>query len=243
MSLPTFDAEPSYQQIWEAVWERLRTAILTGELASGTKLVEAELANQFRVSRGPVREALRELSREGLVMDVPRRGTFVCTMTQTDLVEVYSIRSALEVRAIRDGVEHATAVELRAIAEAYKVMDAAWSRVAESEWENSIWTEAISADNVFHRSVIALAKNNRMDTIYGQMASQTMLLLVTAAEADHSLRLAPLGQVHGAIAEAIAGRDVKAACAAVEEHYDYTRSRLFTSRTAPAEQRQTRKKS
>ena len=59
MSLPTFDAEPSYQQIWEAVWERIRTAILTGELASGTKLVEAELANQFRVSRGPIREALR----------------------------------------------------------------------------------------------------------------------------------------------------------------------------------------
>jgi DNA-binding GntR family transcriptional regulator len=70
-----------------------------------------------------------------------------------------------------------------------------------------------------------------------------MLLLVTAAEADHSLRLAPLGQVHGAIAEAIARRDVKAACAAVEEHYDYTRSRLFASGNPPAEQRQTRKKS
>jgi DNA-binding GntR family transcriptional regulator len=49
--------------------------------------------------------------------------------------------------------------------------------------------------------------------------------------------------VHGAIAEAIARRDVKAACAAVEEHYDYTRSRLFASGNPPAEQRQTRKKS
>jgi len=119
MTLPTFDVEPAYLQIWESVWERLRQAILAGEIAAGTKLVEAEMAEQFRVSRGPIRQALRELSREDLVMQVPRRGTFVSTITQNDLIEVYSVRAALEVGAMREGAERATAAELKDIGQAH----------------------------------------------------------------------------------------------------------------------------
>ena len=194
-------------------------------------------AQQFRLSRGPIHQALRELAREGLVVEVPRRGTFVSTITQADLIEVYSVRAALEVRAIRDAVKRATPSEIKALNQAYRVMDEAWSKVQDAASDNVIWTSAITADNAFHRAIIGLAKNGRMASIYEQMTSQTTLLLVTAAETDMSLRVAPFGEVHRDIADAISRRDVEAACAAVEEHYEYTRSRLFAASEAATSRR------
>ena len=86
----------AHKQLWEAVSERLRDEILEGRLPAGTRLVETELAERFGVSRCPVRDALQELSRTGLTVDLPRRGTFVSSLTEGDLVEVYVIRSAIE---------------------------------------------------------------------------------------------------------------------------------------------------
>ncbi len=76
--------------------ERLRAAILAGELAPGTALVETTLATQFDVSRGPLREALRELIEEGLLVTVPYTGTHVITLSVQDIHEIYSMRIALE---------------------------------------------------------------------------------------------------------------------------------------------------
>ena len=66
--------------LWEAVVERLRASILSGELAAGARLNEVELAQRFGTSRGPVREATKELAREGLVVELPRRGHVVSTL-------------------------------------------------------------------------------------------------------------------------------------------------------------------
>src|SRR5439155_2242489 len=102
-------------QLWEAVLERMRTAILAGDLAPGSKLVETELAERFGTSRGPVREAIRELAREGLVVELPRRGTVVTTLTARDLAEVYAVREALEVAASRSVIASAGDGELRGL--------------------------------------------------------------------------------------------------------------------------------
>jgi DNA-binding GntR family transcriptional regulator len=220
-------AEPAYQQVWETICERLRNAILSGDLAAGTKLVEADLAQTFGVSRGPIREALRELSREGLVVDLPRRGTFVCTLTQADLAEVYLVREALELVAVREVTANATDAELAALAESHRVMDATW--------RGDDWNAAITADAWFHLTLIKLAKNKRMETIYEQMGAQTVLLLVTASTSDVSLRGAPLQAIHRAIADAVVARDVEAAREAIADHYRYTRHRLFeTMKRGPA---------
>lgn len=76
--------------------ERLRTAILDGEIAPGAQLVETTLAQQFDVSRGPLREALRELIEEGLLITVPYTGTHVIALTVQDIHEIYSMRITLE---------------------------------------------------------------------------------------------------------------------------------------------------
>jgi DNA-binding GntR family transcriptional regulator len=214
-----FEAEPSYQQVWETICERVRASILSGDLAAGTKLVEADLAQRFGVSRGPIREALRELSREGLVVDLPRRGTFVCTLSQADLTEVYAVREALELVAVREATASATDAELAAFAESHREMD--------ETWRGDDWNAAITADARFHLTLIKLAKNKRMETIYEQMGAQTVLLLVTASSSDVSLRGAPLQAIHRAIADAVVARDVEAARDAITDHYRYTHERLF----------------
>ena len=83
--------------------ESLRSAILGGQLAPGTALVETTLAAQFNVSRGPLREAMRQLIEEGLLVTVPNTGTHVISLSVDDVREIYSMRVTLE----RFAFEHA----------------------------------------------------------------------------------------------------------------------------------------
>lgn len=76
--------------------ERLRKAILSGDIAPGAQLVETTLADQFEVSRGPLREALRQLIEEGLLVTVPYTGTHVIALSVEDVAEIYSMRITLE---------------------------------------------------------------------------------------------------------------------------------------------------
>ena len=80
--------------------ERLRAAILAGDIPPGTPLVETSLSERFNVSRGPLREALRQLIEEGLVVTVPYTGTHVASLSVDDVREIYSLRTALEIFAI-----------------------------------------------------------------------------------------------------------------------------------------------
>src|SRR5919206_3191005 len=81
--------------------ELLRERILAGDFALGERLVEAKIARQLQISRGPVREALRQLRAEGLVREEPRRGVFVVDLTVDDVREIYELRAAIEGRAAR----------------------------------------------------------------------------------------------------------------------------------------------
>jgi DNA-binding GntR family transcriptional regulator len=80
--------------------ERLRAAILAGDIPPGAPLVETALSERFDVSRGPLREALRQLIEEGLLVTVPYTGTHVAPLSVEDVREIYSLRTALEIFAI-----------------------------------------------------------------------------------------------------------------------------------------------
>ena len=105
--------------------ERMRSAILDGSLPAGAKLVESELADRFGTSRGPVREAIRELAREGLVAELPRRGTGVSTLTARDLAEVYAIREGLELTASKAVIDRVSDAQLNSLAEPLRAMESA----------------------------------------------------------------------------------------------------------------------
>ena len=90
----------SYLPLREVVFRALRDAIVHGEFEPGERLLEVTLANKLGVSRTPVREAIRMLELEGLVVVVPRRGVEVAKITEKDLCDALEIRMALEELAV-----------------------------------------------------------------------------------------------------------------------------------------------
>ncbi len=209
----------AHKQLWESIADQLRDEILDGRLPAGSRLVEADLAERFGVSRGPIRVAFRELARTGLAADLPRRGTFVSNLTETDLEEVYVIRRAIEEAAVRLAItkanESGLAEMLRALDECEAAYGLAELPVA---WE---------ADMAFHRSYCSLSGNGRLVAMFDDLASQTVLLMRTALVTHASLGWTPPVEFHRQIANAIVARDVAAATAAVSAHYQYTEDRLF----------------
>ena len=96
----------------QGVTEAIRHVILAGELLPGDQVNQAQIAEQLGVSRGPVREALGQLEEEGLIRNIPYKGTFVTEITVEYIAELYSIRRVLETFAVRQAAEHATLEDL-----------------------------------------------------------------------------------------------------------------------------------
>jgi DNA-binding GntR family transcriptional regulator len=211
----------AHKQLWESVSDQLRDEILDGRIPAGSRLVEADLAERFGVSRGPIRVALRELARGGLAVDLPRRGTFVSSLTETDLEEVYVMRRAIEEAAVRLTIARASDADVAQVFEVLVEAEAAYGRDdLAAAWE---------ADMAFHRSYCELSGNGRLLAIFDDLASQTVLLMRTALAAHESLGWTPPVELHRQIANAIAGRDVAGAVAAVGAHYQYTQDRLLAT--------------
>jgi DNA-binding GntR family transcriptional regulator len=80
---------------------QIREAIRSGKLKPGDRLLETQLAEEMHISRFPIREALRYLEKEGLVQTEPFKGTYVAQLTEKDMEELYSLRSAIEELAVR----------------------------------------------------------------------------------------------------------------------------------------------
>ena len=93
-----------YLPLRDVVFQTLRQAILRGELEPGERLMEIHLANRLGVSRTPIREAIRKLELEGLVVMIPRRGAIVASITEKDLKDVLEVRQALDALAIAEKV-------------------------------------------------------------------------------------------------------------------------------------------
>jgi DNA-binding transcriptional regulator YhcF (GntR family) len=122
--LNSFLSLPANRGLGVDIAERLRSAILTGYFGPGERLPEEQLAKTMGVSRGPVREALVTLEREGLIVIRRNRGAFVAQLSREDLDEVYSLRVAIERLAVERCVANATEED---IAELQSVVD----RIAE----------------------------------------------------------------------------------------------------------------
>ncbi|HEX5416791.1 MAG TPA: GntR family transcriptional regulator, partial [Chloroflexota bacterium] len=93
---------PSHKTLRDWVFDCLRTSIVSGDLAPGQRIVEADLAKQLEVSKSPVREAILQLKQDGLVIDAPKgRGVVVAPLKANDVREIYAVREALELLAAR----------------------------------------------------------------------------------------------------------------------------------------------
>jgi len=209
----------AHKQLWESIADELREEILDGRLAAGSRLLETDLAERFGVSRGPIRDALNELARQGLAEDLPRRGTFVSSLSEQDLDEVYVLRRAIEEAAVRLAIAKASDADVDQMYERLREAEEAYGRDdLPAAWE---------ADMAFHRTYCRMSGNGRLLELFEGLASQTVLLMRTALATHASLAWTPPVELHRRIADAIAARDADRAVRAVGEHYQYTQDRLF----------------
>ena len=109
-----------YLPLRDVVFQTLRQAILRGELEPGERLMEIHLANRLGVSRTPIREAIRKLELEGLVVMIPRRGAIVASITEKDLKDVLEVRRTLEIMAGEMACERITPELLKQHHEIYE---------------------------------------------------------------------------------------------------------------------------
>jgi DNA-binding GntR family transcriptional regulator len=214
------------KQLWEAVADEVRKQILRGDLQPGTKLGETDLAEKFGVSRGPVREALRELAREGLAVDLPRQGTFVTKPTAADLEELYVVREALEDAAARIAISKAHDKDLLRLRQKSAAVDKAY---AEQEV-----AKAWEVDLAFHRALFDLAGNKRMIRMHDQLATQSLLLMRASVSDNPLLGRVPPASLHRDTAEAIIRRDEIQAQEAIKAHYRWSENRLVAMEVTDA---------
>jgi DNA-binding GntR family transcriptional regulator len=116
------------------VYQTLRDAIIHGELAPGQRLIIDELARRYEVSIIPVREALRQLQSEGLVVSVAHVGATVATISRDSVVEVFTLLEGLELVASRAAAGRATPVQLGEIDDLVRDMDDAIAKNAPQRW-------------------------------------------------------------------------------------------------------------
>jgi GntR family transcriptional regulator, gluconate operon transcriptional repressor len=149
--------------------DRIREQILAGGFSQGEHLVEAKIAEQLAISRGPVREAFKLLRAEGLLMEEPRRGTFVVSLTADDVREIYGLRAALEGRAARTLARHHDAAALDRLRRLADEIDAA---VATGD------PSAVSrADLAFHQGLCELCGNSRILEVFDRYVPTLRALL------------------------------------------------------------------
>jgi DNA-binding GntR family transcriptional regulator len=205
------------EELWQQVLRRLREDISSGALAPGTRLVEVDLAERFGVSRGPIREALRELTRSGLALDRPRQGVFVSTPSDSDLEQAFVFREALETAAARIALRQVTPRDVDRLRSILESMEKAY---ADRAREGSL-----ALDLEFHRELFLFSGNNRMLSAHDDLAAQ---LLLAAAHND-VLRegVYPPVALHRDIYDALVAGDEERLVAAVQAHYAWTGDRLF----------------
>ncbi|MFC4949735.1 GntR family transcriptional regulator [Pseudonocardia sp. GCM10023141] len=191
----------------DEIADRIRDAIFTGIYAPGAPLREVELATTLRVSRGPVREALLRLEREGLVHSEWHRGTTVTTLSPADAEELDSLRGALEELAVTRLVQHADDQDLHAV-------QAAADRMGDTADPHA----SVALDLAFHDAVYAAAHHRRLEAAWQAIRSQVHLFLLIRIGVSDKGYSAHVTAEHGALAAALTSRDATRSRRLFAEH-------------------------
>jgi DNA-binding GntR family transcriptional regulator len=147
----------------------LRDSIAKGDLPPGTHLVEQDVSQQLGVSRGPLREALRVLETEGLVRSYPGRGSFVSELSESDIWEIYSLRTILEEEAIRLATRQGNSDDLSVLQD---VLDAMFQ--AAKEGDRAL---VLDLDLGFHQQIWKMAGHSRLESFLKEVSVQAKMYI------------------------------------------------------------------
>jgi DNA-binding GntR family transcriptional regulator len=194
----------------EQALSALRRAITTGQLTPGTHLVETDLSEALQISRGTLREAMRQLQQEGLISAGPRGRLSVRHLDAKEIKDIFDVRAALEslaARALASRADRANAVA--ALREAVADME---------RWAASNLEDRIEADLKFHRTMCHMSGNETLLHSWSSLEGSTRMSIMFAG-VDKALKNMDAKR-HSDIVDAIESGDADKAAATVREHMD-----------------------
>jgi DNA-binding GntR family transcriptional regulator len=162
--------------------DALRSLVLSGELGPGDRLIENRLTTELGVSRPPLREAMRVLEQEGLIVQVPRKGAVVAPLTAHDIYEIVTLREELEQLAIRLGVPVRSPERLERLRRTFRALEEAAEepgapRVVECSFD-------------FHLAIIGLAGHRRLEDAYRSLSLQMRMCMAMNRRARSGIETA-----------------------------------------------------
>lgn len=216
------------------VYRILRDRILRQELKAGEKLSDLRLSNELGVSRTPIREALHQLVQDGVVVAEPNRGFFVATFSQRDLEEIFELRLALELFAMRridlkgrrDELERAR-FELEHV-----------ERLLRNAKTPADIREAgdafLKTDRGFHSWLVSTANNKRLNAIINSIWTQIAIF----QQIDDAIPAWILDAVdeHRAVIDQLLANNVEGAAETMEEHLHNMQREVLAEKTAQQEE-------
>ena len=214
----------------DVVFNTLRKAILTGQLKPGERLMEVHLANRLGVSRTPIREAIRKLELEGLVIMIPRRGAEVARITEKSLRDVLEVRRALDALSVELACDRITQKDINRLLEACTAFER-----AVREGDASV---IASADVALHDIIVEAAGNARLQQLVNNLSEQMyrFRFVYIKEESQHDNLIAE----HREIYEGIVSRDKERAAAAARLHIDNQERSIIRQIRLENEERQHR---
>jgi len=198
----------NYKPLRDVVFDYMKDAIITGKLKPGERLMEVQLAEKLGVSRTPVREAIRKLELEGLVVMVPRKGAYVADLDAKDLLNVLEVRSSLEGLAASLAAERITEEEIDKLK---RIVEEFQKKIEEGDNEG-----LIKLDKEFHDLIFAASRNDKLIQVMNNLQEHVHRFRVRYINEEKKAK--KIYQEHKKITEAIEARDTDAARRWAEKH-------------------------
>src|ERR1700712_4609110 len=202
----------------DLVMAHVRRSIMTGRLHPGDRLIEQTLAAEMRMSRGPVRDALRLLEQEGLVQIYRNRGAIVSLLGLREAYEFYLVRGHLESLAVRLGRDHMRPADIDYL---QNLVD----QMADFYGVEEDWLAAADLDLAFHRRIVACSQNHSLIQSYGAMDVKINALFITVKQ-YLPMRLAKMSDRHQKVVDVFRAEEWWRAEAVVSDHWYETAAKF-----------------
>ncbi len=197
----------------QLAYQQIKQDILNNTYPEGTVLAERKLCDIYHVSRSPIRNAIQQLTYEGLLRLIPGKGAAVAGFSIEDILEVYDLMEVLQIYALRSLASQIDAYFLDFLETSLKNM--------KQNIENGDLSKACKWDQQFHRFLITSSSNKRLVSMYEQLEVQNMRFMATTAD-DESLARRSY-QEHSDIYEHLKKHDITGAQEKLQIHYKHTK--------------------
>jgi DNA-binding GntR family transcriptional regulator len=214
----------AYSSLREWAYLQLREMIVTGVLPPGADIHEGHLCAQLDISKTPLREALRQLAQEGLVVTASQRGSYVAPFSPEDIAEIYSLRSYVEALEVRRATERATDGDLHDLRANIAAMEECAQRGDQRGF--------VERDAEFHLLLARIADHSRLLRLQQWLQTDMLRLMMHLLAHAGDAAVTDASIMHRRIVDAVEARDPDAAERLMREHIhrgEILRGRLLTA--------------